>query len=132
MSPGLRLAHEAALGQVEQLTSMGSGVSVGTVNIEVNAELIGENGRMFGGPEQQLGIVGAFTLEPSEVVVYNIQSPVPVYTLIDSSRRLVSVPFSADGCELAELRLRCDNDESSRLRKRLWACVECQVVRSSL
>ena len=33
--------------------------------------------------------------------------------------------LSADDLELAELRLRYDNDKSLRLQKRLWAFVEC-------
>ena len=44
------------------------------------------------------------------------------------SRRPGPVPLSADDRELAELRLRYDNDTSPRLQKRLWAFVECLVV----
>ena len=41
------------------------------------------------------------------------------------------VSLSIGDRELAELRLRYDNDESPRLRKRVRAFVECQVLRSS-
>ena len=63
------------------------------------------------------------------VVVQGVQSPSPrvhIDKLIGAlSRRPGPVPLSADDRELAELRLRYNNDQSPRLQKRLWAFVEC-------
>ena len=68
-------------------------------------------------------------MESYDVVVYGVQSPSPhahIHTLIGAlSRRPGPVPFFADNRELAELRLRYDNDESPRLQKRLSPFVEC-------
>ena len=136
------------------------------------AKVISENGWMFGGPEQHLGVVGASALklggpmgevdseqsldgERSSLERELSRSCVPAdWTCVESyddgacggvgavpqspctligalSHQPGHVPSSADNRELAELRIRYDNGESLRLRKRLWAFVEYQVLRSS-
>ena len=132
--------------------------------------MIGENGRIVGGSERHVDIVGAcmlisggpmgeVDLERSldggwscrelvavraveelcglvwghttmvHTVVQGVQTSSPrvhLHRLIGAlSRRPGPVPLSADDRELAEPRLRYDNDKSPRLQKRLWAFVEC-------
>ena len=130
--------------------------------------VIDENGRIVGGPERHLGIVGASTLKsggPVErsldggwsclelvavraikelcgvvwsqttmvhVVVQGVQSTSPrvhVHRPIGAlSRRPGPVRLSADSRELAELRLRYDNDKSPQLQKRFWVLSSACIV----
>ena len=95
-------------------------------------EVIGEDGQVFGGPEQHLGRVVERTLDGGELscdellgscvpadricvesyddgVCGSLGCTVPVYTATPTgavSRRAGPVPLSADDLELAELRLR--------------------------